>query len=183
LRYLHGTIYHCLKYDGKEVKLTSFTDSDWGGSETNERSTTGGCFSFGSAMISCMSRKQDLVALSGVEEEYVVSCEVGKEVVWLRKLLSDLFEKTLDPTVINCDNKSSIKMSEDPIFHARTKHINNQYHYIRSLVQVGVIKLQYTLTDEHIADVLTKSLPNKKFEHFRSMLRLVDVTNLVYRER
>lgn len=67
LRYIHGTIHHCLKYDSKEVKLTSFTDSDWGGSETDGRSTTGGCFSLGSTMISWMSRKQDPVALSSVE--------------------------------------------------------------------------------------------------------------------
>lgn len=61
-------------------------------------------------MISWMSTKQDRVSLSSVEAEYVVSCEVGKEVVWLRKLLTDLFEKPLDPTVINCDNQSCIKM-------------------------------------------------------------------------
>ena len=66
----------------------------------------------------------------------------------------------MDPTVINCDNQSSIKMSEDPIFHERTTHINNKYHYIR------VVKLQYILTDEQVADILTKSLPNKKFEYF-----------------
>lgn len=78
LRYLHGTIHHCLKYDGKEVKLTSFTYSDWGGSETDRRSTNSGYFSLGSAMISWMNRKQGLVALSGAQEEYVVACEVGK---------------------------------------------------------------------------------------------------------
>eukprot|EP00253_Pinus_taeda_P014615 PITA_14615 len=148
LRYLRRTIHHCLKYDSKEVKLTSFTNSDWGGNETNGRSTIGGCFSLGSAMISWMSRKQDLVALSSVEAKHVATCEVGKEVVWLRKLLSKLFEKPLSPTVINCDNQSNIKMSKDLVFHARTKHITNKYHFIRSLVQDGIVKLQYVPTDE-----------------------------------
>jgi len=148
LRYLRGIIHHCLYYDGKEAKLTVFTNFDWGGSETNGRITTCGCFSLGSAMISLMSRKQDLVALSSDEEEYVVACEVGKEVVWLRKIWSDLFGKPLDPTVINFDNQRRINMYEDCVFHARTKHINNKYHYIRSLVQDGVVKLQYILTDE-----------------------------------
>ena len=64
-----------------------------------------------------MCRKQDPVALSSAEAEYVAACEVGKEAVWLRKLLIDLFEKSLGPTVINCDNQSCIKMSGDPVFH------------------------------------------------------------------
>lgn len=55
-------------------------------------------------MISWISRKQYHVALSSVEYEYVVECEVGKEVIWVRKLLSNLFEKPLIPTMINCDN-------------------------------------------------------------------------------
>ena len=63
----------CLKYDSKEVKLIIFIDSDWGGSETDGRSTIGGCFSLGAAMISWMSRKQDLIALSSVEAEYIVA--------------------------------------------------------------------------------------------------------------
>jgi len=140
LGYLCHTINQCLKYDGKEVKLTGFIDFDWGGSGTDGRSTIDGCFSLGS-IISWMSKKKDPVALSSAEAEYVVACEVGKEVVWLRKLLLDLFGKPLDPTTINCDNQSNIKMSEDLIFHARTKHINNKYHYIRSLVQDGFVKL------------------------------------------
>lgn len=91
LRYLRGTIHHFLKYDEKEVKLTTFTDSDWGVNETDSRSTTCGCFGLGTTMISWMSRKQDPVELSSAEVEYVVACEVGKKDVWLRKLLSDLF--------------------------------------------------------------------------------------------
>ena len=61
----------------------------------------GGCVSLGSSMISWISRKQDHVALSSAKAEYVVEFEVGKEVVWFRKLLTDLFEKPLDPIVIN----------------------------------------------------------------------------------
>jgi len=97
-------------------------------------------------------------------------CEVGKEVVWSRKHFLDLFGNPLDPTMINCDKQSNTKMLEGLVFHIRTKHINNKYHYIGSLVQDGVVKLQYIPMDEHVADVLTKSLSKKKFEYFRSML-------------
>jgi len=88
-----------------------------------------------------MSRKQNSVALSSLEAKYLTASEVGREAVWLRKLLSNLFEGPLDPTIIQCDNQSCIRLTKDPIFHARTKHINNKYHYIRSLVQDGVMKL------------------------------------------
>lgn len=134
MRYFRGTIHLYQKYDSKEVKLIGFTNFDWGGSETDGRSTAKGCFSMGAAMISWMSRKQDLVALSSVEAEFVAACEVGKDVVWVKKLLTYLFEKSLSPTVINCDNQSCIKMSRDLMFHSRMKHINNKFQFIRNLV-------------------------------------------------
>jgi len=81
-------------------------------------------------MVSWMRRKQDLVAISSVEAEYIVASEVSKEADWLRKLLLDLFEGPLDPTIIQFDNQSCIRSIEDPMFHARTKHINNKYHFI-----------------------------------------------------
>ena len=84
-------------------------------------------------MISWMSRKQESVELSSAEAEYIATCEVSREVVWLRKLLSDLFEGLMDPTIIHLDNINCIRLSEDPILHGNKKHINNMYHYIRKL--------------------------------------------------
>eukprot|EP00253_Pinus_taeda_P006700 PITA_06700 len=179
LRYLRGTIHHRLKYDSKEVKLIGFTDFDWGGSETDGRSTTGGCFSLGAAMISWMSRKKNIVALSSAKAEYVVACEVGKEVAWLRNLLTDLFEESLGPIMINCENQSCIKMSGDIVFHSSTKHINNKFHFIRKLVQDGTLKLEYVLTDEHVKNILTKALPNKKFEYLTNLMGLVDIGDCI----
>ena len=125
-----------------------YTNSYWDGSETNGRSTTSKCFSFRSSMISWMSKKQDIVALSSVEVKYVATSEVCKEVIWLRKFLSDLFKGPLSPTCIYCDNESCIRLTEDPVFHVRTKHINNKYHYIKSMVRDGVVKLHYIPTNE-----------------------------------
>jgi len=104
-------------------------------------------------------------------------------VVWLRKMLYDLFAGLLDPTIIHCDNTSCIRLSEDPIFHGKTKHIRNKYHYIQKLVQYGVLKLEYIPIDDQTADILTKSLPNKKLVYFRNKLGLVDISSLVERER
>eukprot|EP00253_Pinus_taeda_P023216 PITA_23216 len=151
LRYLLGTIHYCLKYDRRnDVQLIGYTNSNWGGNEQDGRNTTGGCFSLGSSMVSWMRRKQDTVALSSANAEYVASCEVSRE-------------------AIQC-------------FMER-KHINNKYHYIRELAQNGVLQLQYISIDEQVADILTKSLPNKKLVYLRDKLGLVDVSSLIEKER
>eukprot|EP00253_Pinus_taeda_P002479 PITA_02479 len=140
LRYMQGATHYHLKYDKRnDVHLIGYIDFDWGGSEMDGRNTTGGCFSLRSSMISWMSGKQEIVALSSAEVEYIATCEVSKETVWLRKLLFDLFEGSMGPMVIHCDNTSCTRLSEDPVFHGKTKHINNKYHYIRKMVQDGVL--------------------------------------------
>ena len=94
------------------------------------------------------------MALSITEAEYVTACLASCEVVWLRNLLSDLFDLQLDDTCIYCDNQSCVKLSENPVFHDNSKHIEIKYHYIRDMVQRGAVKLQYVATDKRIADVL-----------------------------
>jgi len=103
------------------------------------------------------------VALSTTEVEYVVACSASCEVVWLRKLLSNLFDLHLDATCIYCDNQSCVKLSENPVFHEKSKHIEIKYHYIRDMVQRRAIKLQYVMMDIQISDVLTKTLDRVKF--------------------
>jgi ATP sulfurylase len=75
--------------------------------------------------------------------------------------------------MILCDNQSYIKMTENHVFHDRSKHIEIRYHYIRDMVQRGAIKIQYVSTDEQVADVLTKPLSRVKFEHFQDKIGIV----------
>jgi hypothetical protein len=121
-------------------------------------------------MISWFSRKQTSVALSTTEAEYIAACSASSEAVWLRKLLAGLFDLELEATCIWCDNQSCVKLSENPVFHDKSKHIEIRYHYIRDMVQKGAVKLQYVATDEQIADVLTKPLSRVKFVYFRDKL-------------
>ena len=93
LRYLKGIVDYGLKYDANQkINLEGYVDSHWVGSAIDMKSTSGCCFSMGSGVISWFSRKQSCVALSMAEAEYVASCSTSGEVVWLRKLLSDLFD-------------------------------------------------------------------------------------------
>ena len=82
-------------------------------------------------------------------------------------VLSNLYDLQLDATCIYYDNHSCVKLSENLVFHDKSKHIEIKYHYIKDMVQRGAVKLQYVATDEHIADVLTKPLARVNFEYIR----------------
>ncbi|XP_057860378.2 secreted RxLR effector protein 161-like [Cryptomeria japonica] len=104
MRYLQGTLNYGLKYENIDLNLHGFTDSDWDGSVTNRKNTSGYCFSLGSAMISWISRKQSLVAQSSIEAKYITSSIAAREAIWLRKLLVGLFGEPMKPSIIHCDN-------------------------------------------------------------------------------
>jgi hypothetical protein len=123
MRYLKGTIDCGLSYDGDhDFTLSEYTDADWAGSVSDRKNTSGCCFSLGSTMISWQSRKQSNIALITMEEEYIVACSTSCEAIWLRKLLIGLFDLEMEATTILCDNQSCIKMTENPVFHDRSKH-------------------------------------------------------------
>jgi hypothetical protein len=167
MRYLKGILDFGLSYNGDhDFNMSGYTDSDWAGSVFDRKSTSGCCFSMRSAMILWQSRKQSSIALSTIEAEYIDACSISCETIWLRKLLIGLFNLEMEAIEILCDNQSCIKMTENHVFHDKSKHIEIRYHYIHDMVQRGSIKLQYVSTDERVADVFTKPLSCVKFEHF-----------------
>jgi hypothetical protein len=124
MRYLKGTLDCGLSYDGDhDFKLSRYTDSDWAGSVSNRKSTSECCFSLGSAMISWQSRKKSNIALNTAEAEYIAACSANCEAIWLRKLLTGLFDLEMEATMILCDKQSCIKMTENHVLHDKSKHI------------------------------------------------------------
>ena len=85
----------------------------------------------------------------------------------MRKILVGLFGHQMDPTVIHCDNQSSIKLLVNLVFHDRSKHIDIQYHHLKDCVQRCIMLLQYIPTEDQNADILTKALAKRKFEYHR----------------
>jgi hypothetical protein len=105
MRYLKGTIDYGLSYDrDHNFTLSGYTNSDWAGSVADRKITSRCCFSLGSAMILWQSRKQSSIALSTVEGEYIAACSASYEAIWLRKLLTFLFDLEMEATMILCDN-------------------------------------------------------------------------------
>ena len=134
MRYLKGTVEYEVN---QNINLEGYVDSYWAGSAIDRKITLRCYFSMRSGVISWFSRKQSYVALSTAEVEYVAACLASCEAVWLRKLLSNLFDLQLDSTCIHCDNQSCVNFSENPVFHDNSKHIEIKYHYIRDMVQRG----------------------------------------------
>jgi hypothetical protein len=179
LRYLRGAIGYGLRYASSvDLSLQGYADADWVASAVDIKNTSGCCFTLGSAMVSWCRRKKSSVTLSIAEAEYIALSVAVHEVVWLRKLLTDLFNHEMDPTTIHCDNQSCVKLSENPVFHDRSKHIEIKYHYIRDMVQRKTIHVHYLPTREQIADIFTKPLDKTKFEYFRERLGLVENASL-----
>ena len=95
------------------------------------------------------------------------------EALWLRMLMVDLFCEEMRPTTIHYDNQICIRLSENPVFHDRSKHIEIKYHFIRDYVQRGVAELQYISIDEQVVDIFTKSLGRGKHIHFKDKMGVV----------
>ena len=130
----------------------------------DRHSTSGNVFLLAKGAVSWLSKKQATVALSTTEAEYVALSGATQEAIWLRRLLTDVGKPLAEPVVINEDNQGAIAMAKNPVGHARTKHIDIRYHFVREGVQDGAIILKYVATDEMIADILTKLLPKHPFE-------------------
>ena len=120
-----------------------------------------------SGVISWRSKKQEVVALSTLETEYIAATSSAWQAVWLRRLLSYFNQKQTGATEIFCDNRSTIAMTKNPAFSSRTKHIDICYHFIRSLVSAGKISLKACDTTEQVADIFTKSLLQAKHDFFK----------------
>ena len=120
----------------------------------------------GSGADSWASKKQPIVALSTTKEEYVAVTAA----VWLRIILRYLCHEQEKVTTIYCDNSSTIALSKNLFFHKRTKHIDTKFHFIRELVNNGEIVLQHCRKEDQFADILTKPLVQKSFDHFRECL-------------
>ena len=171
LRYLKGTMNFGLLYTNKfDVQLVGFSDSDWAGNLDDRRSTTGYAFNIGSGVVSWSSKKQPTVSLSSTKEEYKAMFGATCEAVQLRRILEDIGEKKTKPTKVYCDNQRAIKLAHNPVYHARTKHIELQHHFIREKIESKEIKLISCNTSDNVTYIFTKLVGKIHFEILRQKL-------------
>ena len=173
--YLAGTRRLGILY-GVGARCEGFCDSDWGGGE-DRRSTSGYVFMLNGGAISWASRKQPTVALSSTEAEYIALTQAVKEVLWLRTLFVEMGapKHAREISQISSDNQGAITLAKNPGFHARSKHIDIQYHFIRqhTNTDTGSITLDYCPTEEMTADILTKGLARPCHEKHTAGMGLI----------
>jgi len=176
LRYIKHTLQCGIFYEAKsQLQIHGYIDADWAGNVSDRRSISGFMFSFGSGAISWSSKKQPTVALSSMEAEYRGAAIATCEVVWLQKLLLDLGQLVHAPIVIYYDNISSILLAYNPVYHARTKHIEVHYQFIREKVLTKEIDVIHVSTEDQVADIFTKALGTYKLRKFRKMFGVLEV--------
>ncbi|VDC01728.1 unnamed protein product [Peniophora sp. CBMAI 1063] len=159
--YLAGTIDYCLVLGGRSVdgRVIGWCDSDWA-TQAHRHSISGYAFFLGHGAITWSSKKQTIIALSSTEAEYVALTHAARELLWLCRLVLKLFpeQAQVKPNVLHCDNQGAGFLAKDPVYHARSKHIEIRYHFIRQIVELGKAVVKYVTTDKQVADGLTKSL-------------------------
>ncbi|MCO5576181.1 hypothetical protein L7F22_029989 [Adiantum nelumboides] len=159
------------------MELHGYRDEDWAGSTTDQRSTSGFMSTLGSASITWSSKKQPTVALSSIETEYRGVAVTACEVAWLCKLLMDLRLQVDREVVIYCDNLSSIQLGKNLVFHARAKHIEVHYHFVRDQVLADDINLVYKSIEEQVANIFTKALGAEKLCRLWTRLRALQLVS------
>ena len=173
LKYLKTTQDLHIKFSGNSKgELIGFADANWAGDVDTRRSTTGYVFFLNSGVISWNSKRQPTVATSSTEAEYMSLYSATQEAIWLRLLLKDLEYTDNAATTIFQDNQGCISLAKNPVYHARTKHLDIKFHFLREKVMDEVIVLEYKPTEEMVADGFTKALPKDKHTKFLTTLNL-----------
>jgi hypothetical protein len=171
LRYLVTTRGFRLTLGGTgPINLSGMTDSDYANCVDTRRSVSGYAFTLGRGAVSWSSRKQDIVTTSTTEAEYVALANATKETLWLRALVAELGFKQGRPSLLMADNQGAIVLSEDQSNHARTKHIDVRYHFVRERTANGDILVKYVRSCDNVADIFTKPLPPASFTLLRRRL-------------
>ncbi|KAG7599586.1 Reverse transcriptase RNA-dependent DNA polymerase [Arabidopsis suecica] len=178
LRYLKGTTKLGLSFtQGSKQGLIGYIDSSHNADEDDGKSTTGHIFYLGSCPITWCTKKQETIALSSCEAEFMAATEAAKQAIWLQDLLGEVTGKASEKVTLLIDNKSAIALAKNPVFHGRSKHIHRRYHFIRECVENELIDVEHIPGDEQKADILTKALGRIKFKEMRELISVQVVEN------
>ncbi|GJT37936.1 hypothetical protein Tco_0937801 [Tanacetum coccineum] len=163
-RYLNGTpslglwYSKCLGFD-----LKGYSDSDYVGCNMDIKSTSSACQLLGGKLVCWSAKKQQSVAMSLDKAKYVTAAGCYANILWMKSQLTD-YDIIYEKVPIFCDNTSAIAISNNPVLHSRTKHIDIRYHFIRDHILKGDIELHFIPTQYQLADIFTKPLDEPTFK-------------------
>jgi histone deacetylase 1/2 len=174
LRYVKGTLQTGLQIRKSPLTgISIFTDADWAGDVDDRRSTSGFAVFVGPNLISWSSKKQPTVSRSSTEAEYKALANGAAEAKWVDSLLKELGVTKQRTPILWYDNLGATYLTANPVFHARTKHIEIDFHFVRERVAKGELDVRFISTNDQVADVFTKPATRLMLDRFKSNLNLV----------
>ncbi|GKE70100.1 hypothetical protein Tco_1528172 [Tanacetum coccineum] len=138
------------------------------------KSTSGACQILCGKLVCWSAKKQQSMAMSSAEAEYVAATGCCASILWMKSQLSD-YEIHYKMVPIFCDNTSAIAISNNPVLHSRTKHIDIKYHFIRDHILKEDIKLHFIPTEYQLADIFTKPLDEPTFTRLKVELGMLNI--------
>jgi hypothetical protein len=162
---------------GSTFDLLGYSDSDYAGCKVDRKITIRTCQFLGRSLVSWSSKKQNSVALSIVEAEYVTAGACCAQLLWMKQTLSDYGCK-FSKIPLLCDNESASKLANNLVHHSRTKNIDIRHHFLKDHEAKGDIALRHVSTKRQLADIFTKPLDKQRFCALRSELNILDSLNL-----
>jgi hypothetical protein len=179
MRYLVLTPYLGLWYPkGAHFELISYSDADYAECKVDRKFTSQTCQFLGRSLVCWSSKKENSIALSIAEAEYVAAGSCCAQLLWMRQTLKD-FGYSMNHIPLLCDNVSAIKIAYNPCEHSRTKHIDIGHHFLRGHAIKGDIVISHVRTNDQLADIFTKPLDERRFRELMSELNIIDSQNAV----
>ena len=179
LKYLKRTKEMFLVYGGdEELVVKGYVDASFDIDPDDSKSQTGYVYVLNGGAVSWCSSKQEVVAASTCEAEYIAASEAAHEGIWMKELITDLgvVPSASGPMTLFCENTGATAIAKEPRFHQKTKHIKRRYNSIQDHVQSGVIDICKVHTDLNIADPLTKPLPRAKHDQHHNAMGVRYIT-------
>ena len=177
LKYLKGCPGKGILYQKNgHLNLVAYTDVDWAGDRDDRKSTSGYFTLLGGNLVTWRSKKQKVVAMSSAKAEFRGVAKGIAEVLWLRKLLTELGFTPMRSCELYCDNQAAINISENPVQHDRTKHVEIDRHFIKEKLENKVVRLPFIRSKDQLADILTKAVSSEVFNSTLCKLGIGDPT-------
>lgn len=176
VRYLKGNPGQGIHLSSScDMQLHGWCDADWAGCPLTRRSLTGWLVFLGDSPVSWKTKKQHTVSRSSAEAEYRSMAMTTCELTWLKALLSSLGVSHTRPMSLHCDSQAALHISQNPVFHERTKHIEVDCHFVRDAIIAGNINPVFVPSNAQLADIFTKALGKRQYEFLLRKLGIRDL--------